>query len=117
MQVTVTGRHPGITPHVKEYAENKVGRLERFFDGTHRIEVMMRREAEESIVELVIQARGRQVISESRDPDLYRAIDLVLDKAETQLTRLKEKRKEHRGKHAVQGEEEGAEEIKGNEPA
>jgi len=118
MQVTVTGRHPGITPHVKEYAENKVSRLERFFDGTHRIEVIMRREAEESIVELIIQTRGRQVVSECRDPDLYRAIDLVLDKAETQLTRLKEKQKEHRGKHAAVAEhEEGPEESKGNEPA
>ena len=119
MQVTVTGRHPGITPHVKEYAESKVGRLERFFDGTHRIEVVMRREAEESIVELIIQARKRQVICECRDPDLYRAIDLVLDKAETQLTRLKEKLKEHRSKHAAvqEEEEEGPEESKGNEPA
>jgi putative sigma-54 modulation protein len=116
MQVTVTGRHPGITPHVKEYAESKVNRLERYFDGTQRIEVIMRREADDSIVELVITAGGRQIISECRDPDLYAAIDLVLDKAETQLTRLKEKRKEHRGKHA-EGEGATSEEANGNEPA
>ena len=113
MQVTVTGRHPGITPHVKEYAENKVNRLERYFDGTQRVEVIMRREADDSIAELIITARGRQIICEARDPDLYAAIDLALDKAENQLTRYKEKRKEHRGKHAEEGaqpEEAGANE-------
>ena len=40
--------------------------------------------------------------------DSYRAIDLALDKAETQLTRLKEKKKEHRGKHAAVMEQEEA---------
>ncbi len=116
MQVTVTGRHPGFTPHVKEYAENKVNRLERYFDGTQRIEVVLRREADDSIAELIITASGRQIICESRDPDLYAAIDHVLDKAEHQLTRYKEKRKEHRGKHVA---EEGAlpEEAGANESA
>lgn len=116
MQITVTGRHPGITPHVKEYAENKVNRLERYFDGTQRIEVVMRHEADDSIVELIIIASGRQIVSECRAPDLYAAIDLVLDKAEKQLTRHKEKLKEHRVRHA--GEEGAASEEAGaNESA
>ena len=41
MQITVTGRHPGITPHVRDYAEEKVARLERYFDGTNRVEVVV----------------------------------------------------------------------------
>ena len=103
MQITVTGRHPGITSHVREYAEKKASRLERFFDGTQAVEVIMGREGDQCSVELVISASGRKIVSESQEPDLYAAIDLVLDKAEKQLIRYKEKLKEHRGKtHAIQ---------------
>jgi putative sigma-54 modulation protein len=91
MEVKVTGRHPGITPHLREYAEEKTHRLERYFDGTHRVEVVMSREGDQSVVELIIAATGRQIVSESRASDLYAAFDTVLDKAEKQLIRHKEK--------------------------
>ena len=114
MQITITGRHPGMTSHVKEYAEAKMARLERYFDGTHRIEVIMTREGEQSVVEVLISATRRQIVSESRSPDLYAAIDAVLDKAEKQLIRYKEKLREHRPKPGGtdrEAEEEGQEEA------
>ena len=105
MDITVTGRHPGITPHVREYAEEKASRLERYFDGTNRIEVIMRKQGDESVVEILISATGRQIVSESRATDLYAAIDAVLDKAEKQLIRYKEKLREHRQKPGEIGRE------------
>ena len=114
MEIQFTGRHPGITPHLKEYAEEKAQRLERYFDGTHRIEVVMSREGDQSVVELLISATGRQIVSESRAPDLYAAFDAVLDKAEKQLIRHKEKLRERRpkpGTVTLEAADEGAEEA------
>lgn len=104
MQITITARHPGFTPHVKEYAESKVERLERYFDGTQRVEVFMGKEGDQSLVELIISTTGRQIVSQCRESDLYAAVDLVLDKAEKQLVRHKERLKQHRGKGAHHGE-------------
>lgn len=114
MEITVTGRHPGITPHVKEYAEEKSSRLERYFDGTHRIEIIMSREGDQSLVELLISATGRQIVCESRAPDLYAAFDAVLDKAEKLLIRYKERLRERRpksGATGAEGEEGGTEQV------
>ncbi len=107
MEVQVTGRHPGITPQLREYAADKTRRLERYFDGTNRIEVIMTREGDQSVVGLVISATGRQIVSESRASDLYAAFDAVLDKAEKQLIRHKEKLRKRRPKTALPDTEEG----------
>lgn len=112
MQITVTGKHPGITPHVRDYAEEKVARLERYFDGTNRVEVVMMKEGDQSVVELLISAVGRNIMSVSRAPDLYAAIDGVLDKAEKQLIRYKEKLKDKRPREGGAEEAESeAEEV------
>jgi putative sigma-54 modulation protein len=107
MEVKVTGRHPGITPELREYVEDKTHRLERYFDGTNRIEVVMSREGDQSVVELLISATGRQIVSESQAPELYAAFDAVLDKAEKQLIRHKEKLRQHRPKAGLPPVEEG----------
>ncbi len=107
MEIKVTGRHPGITPHLREYAEKKTRRLERFFDGTNRVEVVMSRHGDESVVELLISATGRTIVSESRAPDLYAAFDAVLDKAEKQLVRYKEKLHTHKQRGKTRETEEG----------
>ena len=111
MQITVTGRHAGITDHAKDYAEKKVVRLDRYFDGVQSIDVIMDREGDQNTVELIISVSGSRLVSESLQADPYAAIDFALDKAETQLIRYKEKLKKKRSKQAsASAEEEG---IKG----
>jgi putative sigma-54 modulation protein len=105
MQISITERHPGITAHVKEYAQKKVNRLERYFDGTQRVEIVLDKDGDDSDVELIVSATGRKIVSEAKHHDLYAAIDLTLDKAEKQLVRYKEKLKQHRDKHAADNTE------------
>ena len=98
MEVQIAGRHPGLTSHLRQYVEDKVQRLGRYFDGTHRVDVVMSKDGLENVVELLIWATGKKIVSESRGPDLYAAFDSVLDKAEKQLIRYKEKLKSRRTK-------------------
>lgn len=97
MEIVVTGRHPAITPAMKRHARRKAEKLSRYFEGTQQVEMILDREGDQSLVELVISvARGGTIVSHCRDGDLYAAIDTVLDKAELQLTRYKEKLKDRR---------------------
>ena len=113
--IVVTARSDKITARDREHAKDKIQKLEKYFNGITRLEMILQRSLEQAVAEVVISVRrGGQMFCKESHKDLYAAIDLVLDKAEIQLTRHKEKIKERRGREAgsaVPGErEEGAEE-------
>lgn len=90
--IVVTGRGEKVTSRDREHAEEKIQKLEKYFNGITRIEIILEKNSDLAKAELVISVRrGSQIVCHSSDKDLYAAIDLVLDKAETQLTRHKEK--------------------------
>ena len=97
VNILVTGRGEKITSRDRKHAEEKIHKLEKYFNGMTRIEIILQKVAELAEVELVISVkRGSQIVCHARDKDLYAAVDLVLDKAEIQLTRHKEKVRQRR---------------------
>ena len=96
--ITITGRSEKITHAHKEHAREKIQKLERYFGGITRIEAILdNHQADAFRAELVISIpRGSQIVVHCDDKELHAAIDLVLDKAEIQLTRRKERIKEKR---------------------
>ena len=110
--IQVTGRDGQVTSRNKEHAEEKLSRLAKYFNGIGKIEAVLGHSGDEAEVELVITVpRSSPIVCHSRAKDLYAAIDLVLDKAEIQLTKHKERVKErklHRGEAGGTAEERGA---------
>ena len=95
--IVVAGRSERITARDRSHAEGKIAKLEKYFNGITRIEMILQRTGDQAVAELVISVkRGGRLFCKISSKDLYAAIDLVLDKAETLLTRHKEKRKSHR---------------------
>ena len=101
--IVVTGRDDRVTSRHKQHAEEKIAKLRKYFNGIQRIEATLgfgsqgTRNAEAE-AELVITVRGgKPIVCYSKGNELYAAVDLVLDKAEKQLTRHKEKLKTHKG--------------------
>ncbi len=92
MQIQVTGRHVEITDDVRAYIEEKIGKLPKYYDRIHEIEVVLDHESEQFKVEAIIRAGHKHTfVASDTGPDTFALIDLVADKLERQLTKAKGK--------------------------
>lgn len=96
MNLTVTGHHVELTPAIRDYVTQKLGRITRHFDEVIDISVTLSVEKLRQKAEASVHVRGRDIFVESDDADLYAAIDSLVDKLDRQILRHKEKRGDSR---------------------
>jgi len=97
VRIVVTGRHVEVTDDVREYVETKAGKLTRFYDRIHEIEVVLDHESEQFRAEMIVRAGNKHTfVASETGPDTFVLIDQITDKLERQLTKHKEKNREHR---------------------
>lgn len=120
MKYNIRGDKMVITDAIKDYTENKLSRLEKYFkDDDIKANVLARVRGNSQIVEVTIPTSKYVLRSEEENEDLYAAIDLVTDKLERQIrknkTRLnrntKESVKEFNFDYEVEDEEASKEKI------
>lgn len=94
MQVTVTGRHMGVSDSLRAYCVEKAARLPRFLDRILSIEVVLEGKDGLHTVEMIVHSAGAQpFVASEQHQDAYAAVDLLIDKMEEQLRRYKERRR------------------------
>lgn len=105
MQIKVTARGIEITPALRDYAQQKAGKLEEFFSNIQKVEVVLETrpidDAEKrQVAEIRAWMAGLKMIqAQEAGRDLYAAIDLVVEEAKRQIQRHKRKQvEEHRRK-------------------
>jgi len=104
LEISITGRHVEITGALRAHVEERANRLTRHFDRISEGDVTLTRDGSTCAAEVRVPAvRGRKIIALARDEEMYAAIDKAMDKADSQLRRLKEKLADHRA--PLQGEE------------
>ncbi len=97
MNIIVSGRHLEITPALKNYAEEKLKKFERYLSDiseavvTLSIEKKYRHKAE-----VLIKVNGYLIQAEGVTGEIYSSIDEVSDKLERQVKKYKEKLVSHR---------------------
>ena len=103
MAITVSGRKMNVTPAIKDYVDEKIGRaLEVFDSAAMDAEVVLRTEKNpaislNAICEVTVNAKGAVIrVAESAE-DMYAAIDLASDKVARQLRKYKTRVVERRG--------------------
>lgn len=97
MHIQITGRHVEVSEEVRAYIHAKVGKLPRFYDRIHEVEVVLDHESEQFITEMIVRADKRHTfVARETGPDTFALVDLVVDKLERQLRRHKEKRRDHK---------------------
>jgi putative sigma-54 modulation protein len=103
VRILITGRHVGVTEAMKDYAREKVGKLEKIFDRLTKVEVTMDVTHDANAVEIVVDAnRGVRLVGKAEAPDMYAAIDLAEDKLARQLRKHKQRLTDHhRGEESM----------------
>lgn len=95
--IVFKGRHDHITERMQEHAAHKLARLARFGDRLQRVEVVADHAHKNPEVELIVhQRRGAPLVAKDRGTSFSSTIDLLVDKMEAQLRKLKDKRKNHK---------------------
>ena len=104
MQILVTGRHVEVTDEVREYVETKAGRLTKYYDRIHEIEVILDHESEQFSVEMIVRAdRKHTFVARGIGPHTFALVDEIVVKLERQLTKHKEKNRNRKGGVAADG--------------
>ena len=97
MKFNIHGKKMDVTASIKSYIEEKIGRLDKYFENPDNITatVLIKLRGNDQVVEVTINANKFILRGEESHKDLYASIDKVSDKIERQIrknkTRLKKK--------------------------
>lgn len=97
LHVIVQGKHIAVTPALREYAEEKLGRITRYFDHVQEAQVVLSVERRRGnvgraqVVEVTVRGDGVLLRGEEASPDMYASIDVVVEKLKKQIERYRSK--------------------------
>ncbi len=91
MKVIVNGRHLEITPALRSYAEEKIGKFEKYLSNITEAVVTLSVEKYRHKAEVLLKVNGIMIQAESVTGEVYSAIDEVVDKLDKQVVKYKEK--------------------------
>ena len=97
MEVSVFARNMELTPHLREYVERKVEKLDRYLPVVEEARVELKVENTRSadhrqVAQLTVRVRDTILRAEERTNDMFASIDTVMDKMYRQIARYKGKR-------------------------
>lgn len=99
MDVSVFTRNMEMTPHLSEYVDQKVEKLDRYLPSIDEARMDLtventRNAAHRQVAQLTVRVRGKILRAEERTQDMFASIDAVLDKMYRQIARYKGKRQD-----------------------
>lgn len=96
MKVTISGKQLEMTEAIKEYAENKIVKITKYLENIKETHITLTTETKKSEGKIfkagaTIYLPGKDIRVEEENEDLYAAIDKLVDNAERQVRKFKEK--------------------------
>lgn len=91
MHITVSGQQIVITDTLRDYASEKIGRIQKHFDHVTNTNVVLHVEKNRHQAEATIHTKGATLHADAAGADMYAAIDALADKLDRQVLRHKEK--------------------------
>lgn len=98
MSIEITARHMHEAEGVQEYAKSRAERLCEEFDRVEHVHVVLDIEKHRKIAKVVVQARGHlRIEADEMSDDMYASVDEAMGKTETQLRKVQDKVRDHKG--------------------
>jgi putative sigma-54 modulation protein len=96
MNIIVTGRHLEVTSALKNYAEKKIKKFDRYLSNISEAVVTLSVQKYRHKVEVLLKVNGVLIQAEGITGEVYSSIDEVVEKLERQIKKYKEKLVSHR---------------------
>ena len=112
MQLNITFRQLDPIDSLKNYAREKVERVNKYLDKAGEAHVVLSLERHLHHADISIHSGHFLLRGREKSEDMYASIDLAMDKIEKQLKRYKEKLKHHHGRDRVHHRQETVERLK-----
>jgi len=93
MELNIRGDKVTVTKAIKDYIIDKMDKLNKYFDSDKVIKatIIIRVRNNEQIIEVTVPTNKFTLRAEEKHTDLYAAVDLVVDKLESQIRKNKSK--------------------------
>jgi putative sigma-54 modulation protein len=96
MEITVTFRHIDASNSLKAYAEEKMSKMDKYFDFPVEAHIVLAVEKFRRSADVTLNVNGTMIKGVVETEDMYSAIDQVMDKIEKQVKRYREKMRDRR---------------------
>jgi putative sigma-54 modulation protein len=91
MNLEIVGRHVEITQGMRDFALDKLKKLEKLLDGPLEVHLVLSVEKHRQQAEIQVKSRTAVLAGAEETPDLFASISEVVDKIERQALKQKEK--------------------------
>lgn len=91
MRYTIVGKNIQVTNALRDVAESKLSKLEKYFSEDTEAQVYLSVLKKNHIIEVTVPIKGSVIRAEEEAESMYAAIDLVVDVLERQLLRHRKK--------------------------
>lgn len=91
VRIQITGRGVTMQDDVVDYAEAKIGKLDKYFSGIQSAQIIFSSQKTFRTCEVTIRASGKIIRAEHKGSEFKESVDIVAEKLERQVRRYKEK--------------------------
>lgn len=98
MKITFNFKNFDPSDHLRKYARDRFGKLGKFMAGTEDAELQVNLEVEKfrHIADIVLTGKNVHISAREDSEDMYSTVDLVWDKLEAQMRKIRDKDKAKR---------------------
>ena len=101
MQISTTARHCELDAQVREFAQQRLAKLERFARDIQEAHLIVTAEKFRHTAEITLRLKHHEMVSREESDTSKLAIDLAAHRLEQQLRRLKDKRTDAQGRRSA----------------
>ncbi len=93
MDIITTARHFEMTDEVREHAQKRMEKLQRYLSDSDDVHLILTMEKYRKIAEFTLHVRGNEIISRGVSDEMVGAIDRGISRIERQIKRLKARKR------------------------
>lgn len=93
--IQITGRNVSVTDAMKNYAMDKITKIERFSNRMIDVKVIMDIQRGDQFIDIILMVENVKLRASGHSNDMYASIDKAVDRLKEQIRRYKEKVHDH----------------------